>query len=885
MKQKLFALVSIAALFASCTNDDFLTQEQNQSAADLSGGIVFKVADEATTRGEFKTDAEGKFYTGWNAEVDRIGVIYSGAVKGIDTDVAGADATIWNGLAGAARGTEVGSPVNLSQAGSGPYTAKLAVYKTTRSGSQGWVTGLNDENILKFGEESSSPQAQVKASFRIFRPVSVAMDNQVTPEVNYTCTTAGVETMLAKVASFQAQTQEGLKANFDNFFMVADPIDNIYSNEKAVGEELALAFERPFAALAVCTKGYDKTVYGNLKTVEVEMTESNIAYSDECTVDIAKKDKGAWKINAGSGVKKITLTVGSGSGLEWSDDEYAFIQILPVDRTNYKASEDYTVKLIFANGSVVVKKSTTNTWKPNSFVKISADLENQDYLYLSTNQTLIINKAMPTLDPSDNFDGVAASSVTTFVSKIELTAKQLEVLKIKFINITAMTLANQSADLGDNLSKLKTGITSLTLTEATTAPKITNYAGLTILSCPEVTTIPAEAYKGNNVITQFNFPKVQTIGDDAFNDATGATTIGCGSEKLVIGTTSKSGVKTSALTSIGSFAFNGVNVTEVDAPALTTMGSRAFGSTAVASLTKVLMPKYNFADAYNVMALLGGTALQVADISAVEELSLNTIAFAGNTNLTTVTLKEGANVGKSAFSGCSALATVNNLDKVAVIGENAFKGTALTQALINTVNIGTSAFEGAISLATVTLAANVKNIGEAAFNGCSVLSTVNNLANIEAVGKNAFKGTAINTFDYMNATLAEGAFQNCTELKGQIRSNVTVLEKNVFDGANKVSAFVFPNVTTIKEGALNGLLTSSPKVNITFGSTLTAIDGQAFTTTLAGGDGSTAEKAKTGTADYNLIISDKTGLNIKGNVVTYKAVDGKYYKITFASVQ
>ncbi|MCD8080922.1 MAG: leucine-rich repeat domain-containing protein [Bacteroides sp.] len=888
MKQKLFVLVSVAAVLASCTNDDFLTEERGQSKVDLSKGIVFKVANEATTRGEFNTDAEGNFYTGWNAEIDRIGVIYSGAVKGLESNET-ADAGIWNEVADAKRGEEVVGPVDVSTTATGGPTPNLAIYKTTRSGSQGWVTGLDDGNILKFAAEESDPDNQVKASFRVFRPVSVSAGT-VTPKVEYSCTAEGVETMKATVAAFNAQTQPTLKANFANFFMVANPINDIYSSDNAVGEELNLNFERPFAALAVRTKGYDQKVYGALKTVTVTMTQSDIAYSDPSSVDIAKKTKdGSWKINEGTGVKIVTLTVGKGSGLDWSDDAWAFMQILPVDRSKLKAAEDYTIKLTFENGDVTIKKSSSNNWTANSFVKVTADLAEQDYLYLgaTSNKVMIVNKAMPVLDASNQFDGVAASSITHFVSKIELSKDQLTTVKTKFTGITNMTLSNQSADLGDNLSNMAAGITSLTLTKATTAPKITSYAGLTILVCPEVTTIPDGAYKENDVITQFTFPKVQTIGDDAFNGATGATTIGCGTEKLIIGTTDlKTTAKTSALTSIGSFAFNGVAVEKVDAPALTTMGSRAFGSSALGNVTSVLLPKYNFADAYNAMALLGGDNLAEVDLSSVDELGLTTISFANNANLVTVTLKEGAKIGKSAFSGCSKLAEVNNLDKAATIGENAFMNTALTNVLLNTATIGADAFNGCTALATVTLGANVKNIAEGAFSGCSVLATVNNLANIEAIGKDAFKGTKVDTFDYLNATLGEGAFQGCTGLKGQVRSNVTVLEKNVFNGANVVSSFVFPNVTTIKEGALQGLLESSTYANITFGTALTAIDAKAFAATTTGnGDGTTAEKAKEATVNYKLIIADKTGLTVKNNTVTYKATDGKYYKITFQSVQ
>lgn len=883
MKQKLFALVSMAALIASCTNDDFLENSQIQQDPALSEGIVFKMADAATTRGDFKTDAEGAFYTAWNAEVDRIGVIYSGVAKGITTSISGIDATKWNDQADALRNAEVGTEVELG----GSTPASIAVYKTTRSGGQGYFTAISDDNVLKFAEASANPQSQVKGSFRIFRPVYDASDNQIS--VEYTRNEAGVEIMIAHVNDFTSQTQKTGKAEFDNFFMVSDPIDNVYSDENAVGESLELSFVRPFAALAICTEGYDEKVYGNLKTVTVTMDESNIA-SDDATVDIAKKDKdGNWTIDEGTGQKSVVLTIGEGSGLEWSDDYYAFIQILPVDRSTYKASEDYEVKLTFENGDVTVKKSTTNNWTANSFVKITANLNEQPYLYLGTGtKTLIINSAMPTLDASGNFDGVAANTVQSFVSHIALSAKDLETLKNKFTGVTTLNLANQASDLGDNLTKLAAGIRELTLSEATTAPVITN-AGLETLNLPKVTTVPDEAFNGNTVLTKVNMPLVQTIGNNAFDGATNLTTIGCNNEAIIIGTTNATTqAKTSALTSVGSFAFANINnITTIDAPALATVGARAFGTSALNELTSVLLPKYDFADTYNAIALLGGSKLTTVDLSSVSELSLTTISFANNTKLTTVTLKEGAKIGTSAFMGCSSLANVKNLNKVAEIGEKAFNGTVLTEAELHVATIGKEAFKGCTALATVTLGAEVKTIGEGAFQGAIALNVINNLALIETIGKNAFNGcTGVSTFDYTNAALGEGAFQGCTGLKGQVRSNVTTLEKNVFNGASAVSTFVFPNVTTINEGALQGLMTNSPYATITFGAELASIDAKAFVNaTTGGGDGSTAAKAKTATVNYNIVLTgDQNNLTVKNSTITYKATDGKYYAITFKSV-
>lgn len=891
MKQKLFALMSVAALLASCSNDDFLTQAPNE--APKSEGIVFKLVDEATTRGEFTTDESGKFATSWNAEMDRIGIIYSGAVKGKSTDISTASSDVWNGLAAAKRGTNTVASGSVDLAitdlgsGSPQFVNNLAIYKTTRSGSYGWVTAVNDDNMLKFANKAAAPANQVKASFRAFRPiVEVNGTSGAGTKVDYINSATGVETMNVTVDAFNTQNQVSEKANFDNFFMVANPINKIWSATNSVGEELALAFERPFSAMAICTKGYDKTVYGKLKSVTVKTESSNIACSAASKVDIAKKNsEGQWVITPGTGVNTVTLNIDNGNGIDWSDNYYAFIQILPVNRSGLGEAEKYEVKLTFAEGAITIKKSTTNNWAANSFVKVTCDLDDQNYLYLATGTTLVVNKAMPKLDSADQFDGVDATDVTNFVSKIVLSESEIKTLKEKFTGITDMTLANQAADLGNDLSKLAAGITSLTLTEATTAPVINTYAGLATIVAPKVTTVPAGAYKGNDVLTKVVIPAVESIGEEAFSGATGLDNIGCAkTNKLVIGTTDDDGVKSSSLTSTGAFAFNGIAMTSIDAPELTTVGGRAFGGSPLNSLTSVLLPKYDYAEVINYIALLNGTALTTADLSSVAELSAAGIAFTGKTALTTVILKEGAKIGNNSFSGCTALATVENLDKVGTIGESAFSGTALTKALINVETIGKNAFAGCTTLATLTLGANVKTIADGAFSGCSSLSTVNNLADVTAIGKEAFKGTAFSSFDFLNATLGEGAFQSAG-LKGQVRSNVTVLEKNVFKGANTVSNFVFPNVTTIKEGALAGLLSTSPYATITFGAALTSIDAKAFCTPAGTKDGSSASNAITGTASYNLILTDKTGLTIKGNDVTYIASDGKYYKITFQSVQ
>lgn len=884
MKQKLFALMSVAALVASCSNDDFLTKAPNE--APKSAGIVFKLADDAATRGEFTADEAGKFATSWNAEVDRIGIIYSGVAKGLVTPTNAVTSATWNDVMTA---TKVASVSTVEIGHESPSTTHYAIYKTTRSGSYGWVTAASDGDVLKFADEDANPATQVKGSFRAIRPVN-------NTSVKYSTDAEGVPTMEVAPGDFTTQNQTGLKAEFDNFFMVADPIDDVYSATHAVGEELSLNFERPYAALAVRTVGYDNSVYGKLKSVTVKATTSNLSSSDS-KVDVAKKIDGVWEITPGTTSKNVKLTLDTPNGLVWSDDAYAFIQILPVNRSTMQQAEDYTVELEFANGTIVFKKSTRNNWAANSFVNITCNLDEQDYLYLANENKLIVNKALPEIDNAGKFDtNVAANTVTKFISKVSLSAEQLKVVKNKFTGITDLTLANQSADLGDNLVNVYAGagLIDLTLTAATVAPKLTGTGtsgALKNLNCPAVISVPAYAYQGNTILADVKFPVVETIGNYAFSGATKLKNIGCaGADDLEIGyTTATPAAKHSSLTTIGSFAFDGIAVTNVDAPEVTTMGARAFGSAAINSLTKVLLPKYDFSDTYNAIALLSGNILAEADLSAVEELGVTAIAFTGGA-LTTVTLKPGVKIGLSAFAGCTVLATVNNLYQAAEIGENAFLGcTALLNAKVNAAEIGRNAFKNT-GLTNVVIGSGVTTISEGAFSGCVNLAVVSNLANVSSIGKEAFMGTKIPAFDFTSATLGEGAFDNCGSLKGTVRSNVSVLETNVFRNASMADRFVFPNVTTVKSGALQGV-TAATLATVTFGQALTSIAGDAFSTVAAPvagvNDGSAANKPILGAAPaaFNLILAEKTGLLTTGTTVTFKADDGKWYKITFTSVQ
>lgn len=887
--KKLFALVSMAALIASCTNDDFLDAgQQDNQKVDLSNGIVFGIADDATTRGYFEEGQAG-FGTFWNAEMDRIAVAFLNTSKGSSS----VGANLWCGVAGA---TEGGTSVSATELG-GSSSPSLAIYKTTKSGTKGLITSVDDGNLLNF-----SANEEQKASFRVFRPAyTVGADGTETTtqrSAKFSTDANGVGTMNVELGDFTTQVQPTAeKVNFANFFMVANPINEIHSADLAVGESLELGFERPLSLLAIKTVGYDKDVYGKLKSVKVAKTNATqMLSSSDATVDVAKKVDGEWKITEGTTSNDVTLKLAdaSSTGLEWSDDYYAYIQVLPV------AKGEYTVTLTFEKGEVVLKKDGTNPWVANNFHKISVDLNSRD-VYLDNSKELIINKG-DLLEDATNFTyggtSVTVNTITDIVANKALSPAELAILKKQYTGVINLTLKG-TEDLGANLANIagatvQGALTSLTLTEATTAPAIdgTVLAGLATLSCPKVTSVPANAYNGNTVLSNVNLPLVETIGENAFKGATQIQNISCETpaiNQLTIGTTTTDAftsvvTKSSALKSIQASAFAGLTgLTTIDIPSQVEIGNRAFGATPLNTVTELLLPQYDYslpANMLNTMVLLYGTSLRTVDLSAVSTIDGNSIAFS-QSSLTTVTLKEGVEITGPAFKGCTALATVKNLDKAAAIGESAFQGTALVSANINAETIGKNAFKDCTSLTALTLGANVKTIGEGAFSGATSLASLANNASVTTIGKEAFKGCQITTFDFLTTTtIGEGAFESMTTLTGAVSSNVTTVAKNVFKGVNKIDLFRFYKATTIEEGALASIKTNA---QVTFNSVLTSIDANAFTFTAAGGDGSTAEKAITGTVTINLTLNAKqTG--VTSNEWAFQGADEKYYKLTFTSI-
>ena len=203
---------------------------------------------------------------------------------------------------------------------------------------------------------------------------------------------------------------------------------------------------------------------------------------------------------------------------------------------------------------------------------------------------------------------------------------------------------------------------------------------------------------------------VTTIGDYAFSDCTGLTSV----------------TIPSSVNSIGEEAFRGcTGLTSVTIPtSVTEIGYSAFGGTpwynnqpdGVVYIGKVA---YEFKG-----EMASGTAINIKEGT----VSISGYAFYGCTGLTSITIPNSVtSIGEFAFSGWTGLTSVTIPSSVTSIGKSAFSGcTGLTSVTIpnSVTEIGWSAFRGCAGLTSVTIPNSVTEIGWSAFEGCTALTSV-----------------------------------------------------------------------------------------------------------------------------------------------------------------
>ena len=228
---------------------------------------------------------------------------------------------------------------------------------------------------------------------------------------------------------------------------------------------------------------------------------------------------------------------------------------------------------------------------------------------------------------------------------------------------------------------------------------------------PTTTKIRRRAFYYNNVLAKVNFNKnLEVIDGDAFQ----ATT-----ELKNITFEAPARVK-----SIGTFAFQGSGLTELNIPAsLQTVDWSAFGFSKLKKIT-------------------------VADGSQLQ--SINKEAFNGCKDLEEFTFEGSSTLNKiqkDAFSGDDKLKSFVIPEKVTVLGRGAFNGASgletitFKQPATMTI-IGEGAFQGAQALKKIELPSTVTTISKDAFNTCSSLTEIVVPASVTSIDPTGFQECA-----------------------------------------------------------------------------------------------------------------------------------------------
>lgn len=798
MKKVLFC-AGLVALAASCTNDEFESIVAPGNTA--TEGITFNVslAGDADTKGEITEGANGGYPFFWYAEQDRINVWAYNNVA------AGTNNTNENGIVTAVSGGAWTLPST---------PAAAAQYKATQSLGEGKFTAVNDQNLLTF--EDAMPENVTEATRPDYITDFVASYNSTITGVGVSTadgrTITSVTLTTTAATNAQAIAAGSSEGNIAPMYSVSQGWKD--ENYESVGENVNLRFLRPLALGRFKTKGIDEDyaeLFGKLQSITLTakgytpaagaagsaVPASNLAYSGASKrIVINVSDKDDYSGYTAGDAPAVTLTYTGGK--EWTDNDIAFMTLLPVDRAAFRnagVKEDLRVEYKFDNITLTKEGgedgwATSSDWTTlttaggdNGVVPMPVlDIASYPYLVTinsTTNEVALIvnsgNFADALTENNTEIDwekslgtNVTVAEVNEIVSEVALSADEMALLST-FTGLKRITL------------KANTSIPAGTFTAAQAAQ-------MTNINLPVVTEIDPGFISGQNsafgntlvelTLPAYNF-KDEAVNAKFFNDNT----------KTSLTTLDISGVQ-SMMPIFGidrSLSFDGYT-------ALTTL-------TVTNSNEGIRVAPNGFKGCKALKTINGKLNLSGA-VSAFEMSDNSTNA---NTVLESVEIT-GTEIPQLAFKNCTGLKSIK------------YNGAELVPT-----GIGSSAFENATSLEYMDLS-KATEIGEYAFSGCTNYKGAKAGENVLAVGVNEveegiFVRTAVYMVTFTNATVINpdifGYTTRLTQVKFEkpfVVASATLQQNvwaNTFGTAANVDLFIaegqqYMSGTTMRLPALGG---------------------------------------------------------------------------------
>ena len=295
-------------------------------------------------------------------------------------------------------------------------------------------------------------------------------------------------------------------------------------------------------------------------------------------------------------------------------------------------------------------------------------------------------------------------------------------------NIRTVVIEDGVTSIGNYAFRDCTGMTSVTIGNS-------------------VTSIGDYAFSGCTGLTSVTIPNsVTSIGEHAFVGCTGMTSVTIGN----------------SVTSIGKYAFSGcTGMTSVTIPdSVTSIGTKAFDNTAwYNNQPDGLIYAGKFAYEYK-GTMPDNTTINLQDGTK----GIARAAFSGCTGLTSVTIPDSVTIiGDDAFSRCTGLTSVTIPDSVTIIGDGAFcECTGLTSVTIpdSVTTIGSYAFFICTGMTSVTIPDSVTSIGEEAL-GYYYNSGYKRVAGFTIYGKQGSKAERYANNNFFIFIVAEKICPHC----------------------------------------------------------------------------------------------------------------------------
>ena len=381
-----------------------------------------------------------------------------------------------------------------------------------------------------------------------------------------------------------------------------------------------------------------------------------------------------------------------------------------------------------------------------------------------------------------------------------------------------------------------------------------DFAALTAIDLGQIKTIGKNALDGCKKVKSLTIPAtVESVGDYAFDNMADLETL-VWNAKINVPAAFASDNKLKSITvasaeatTIASGAFTSTVVETIDlsgSPQLATITGAFAAST---KLEKCLLAGTDISDITSDPALTACAAtlkeitfpakitalpkfknfkvLEKIDLSGTKVTAIDAKEFQYCEALTEVSLNaETASIGANAFDGCTVLATISNLnnEKLATVGAQAFKGTALTTVDLSATaltSIPEELFADCAALETVVLPEDITDIAQAAFTHCVKLSSLNledtQITTLEMLFTSTYTDESAPCDALKSLTLPETLTtvkRNALQMTGleeiTIPSSVTTWGKQVLQGCTSLKKFTWedpdPSISLIGDNTFLG---------------------------------------------------------------------------------